>query len=103
MSQKAKTLARRLLRKNRGTRKIPARSWRRIAREDYQDKVNNATLCRIALSEGEWYPKDEETQIILGLKKPRATKANVSLDTRDLFDRPADVLLWQLNHREVLQ
>lgn len=101
MSPKAKKLARTLLRKNRGTRKYPSRSWRVIAREDYGDQVNNATLCRIALSDGEWIPKDEGLQIILGLAKPHGTRTRI--ETRPLFDRPVEVLLWQLNHREVLQ
>jgi hypothetical protein len=100
MSQKAKTLARRLLRQNRGTRKFPARSWRVIARDDYANKIPAGTLNRFALSEGEWYPKDEGLQIVLGLKKQQPAAKR---DMRPIFDRPADVLLWQLINREVLQ
>lgn len=65
-SSKAKKLARSLLRENR------SRSWRRIAAEDYQDKVNYATLNRIAISRGAWLPKDEKILTILGLKKQRS-------------------------------
>ena len=74
MSSKAKTLALRLLRKNRGTRKYPARSWRQIAREDFNGRINHATLNRFANSHGEWIPKDEALQIALGLKTPRKPK-----------------------------
>ncbi|MBI5950189.1 MAG: hypothetical protein HY865_00915 [Chloroflexi bacterium] len=103
MSQKAKTLARTLLRKNRGTRKYPARSWRVIAREDYDNKVNHAVLFRIAHSEGEWYPKDEQLQILLGLKKQRAARTtHAHEETRPIYDRPTHVLLWQFVHREAM-
>ena len=73
-SSKARTIARRLLKQNRGTRTIKARSWRVIAHDDYADRVNAGTLCRFAKSEGEWSPKDCAIQIALGLKcapKPR--------------------------------
>jgi hypothetical protein len=101
MSQKAKTLARSLLRRNRGTRSNPGRSWRAIARDDYGDKINNATLCRIALSDGEWIPKDNQTQILLGLKRaPRARTPHAQQQYRDLFDMPTGLLLWKLIHRE---
>jgi hypothetical protein len=66
-----KMIARRLLRQNRGTRKIQARSWRQIAREDYNDKVGHAVIYRFATSEGIWQPKDERLQIALGLKKAK--------------------------------
>lgn len=68
---KAKKLARRLLRKNRGTRSKPARSWRIIAREDYENKLPAGTLCRFAINDGEWLPKDERILVALGLKKER--------------------------------
>lgn len=66
---KAKSIARRLLRKNHGTRKFQARSWRQIAREDY-GLDEHTQIYRFAVSEGEWLP-DEHTQILLGLKKEK--------------------------------
>jgi hypothetical protein len=100
MSPKAKTIARRLLRQNRGTASITARPWRQIAREDYQDKIPNGTLSRFALSDGEWLPKDEY-QILLGLK--RAPRTQEHAPYKDLFDMPANLLLWKLVNREVMQ
>lgn len=70
MSSKAKTLARRLLRENKH-----GRSWRTIAREDYNGTVNHATLNRIAINKGEWLPKDSNLLIALGLKRERKAKA----------------------------
>ena len=59
----AETLAKRLQDENdRG------RSWRRIAREDYGNKVHFATLNRIAIHGGEWLPKGRNVLIALGLK-----------------------------------
>jgi len=98
MSSKAKKIARRLLKQNRGTASITARPWRVIAREDYQDKIPNGTLSRFALSDGEWLPKDEY-QILLGLKPAPRT----AHEARDLFDMPTPVLLWKLINREVMQ
>lgn len=95
MSSKAKTIARRLLKQNRGTASIAARPWRVIAREDYQDKIPNGTLSRFALSDGEWLPK-EEYQYLLGLKHQRETCAHY----KDLFDMPSSILLYKLTHRE---
>jgi hypothetical protein len=96
MSSKAKTIARRLLKQNRGTRSITPRSWRVIAREDYQDKIPNGTLSRFALADGEWLPKDEY-QYLLGLKRERkATHAQ----PKDLFDMATDTLRNALIHRE---
>jgi hypothetical protein len=69
----AKILARRLLKQNRGTRSIPARSWRVIAREDYQNNIPAGTLSRFAVSEGEWLPSIEH-QITLGLRRERKPK-----------------------------
>lgn len=66
LNSRAKKLAKRLLDKNRA-----GCSWRKIAAEDYGNQVNFATLNRIALSDGEWLPKDEKTLIVLRLKKPR--------------------------------
>jgi hypothetical protein len=97
MSSKAKSIARRLLRQNRGTRSIPARSWRVIARDDYKGQINYATLCRFAISQGEWIPKDERLQVVLGLKRERkATHAQ----PKDLFDMATDTLRNALIHRE---
>lgn len=61
-SSKAKKIARRLLRENRN-----GRSYRTIAREDYQGKIDQSTLSRIARSKGEWLPKSEEILKTLGL------------------------------------
>lgn len=97
MSSKAKTLARRLLRQNRGTRSIDARSWRVIAREDYENKIPAGTLCRFAVSEGEWIPKDEDLQIVLGIKHPRKAKPAKQCD---LFDMPMPELLRAIQNRE---
>ena len=69
-STKAKKLARSLLRENRR-----GRSWRTIAREDYQGQVNHATLNRIAISKGEWLPKDDKILTVLGLKTVRSPYA----------------------------
>jgi hypothetical protein len=70
VSYKAKRLASALLRENRR-----GRSWRTIARDDYQDRVNFATLNRIATSRGEWLPKDEEILKVLGLVTIRSPYA----------------------------
>lgn len=75
MSSKAETLAKRLLRENRGTRSKASRSWRVIAREDYENKIPAGTLCRFATSTGQWLPKLEH-QILLGLKHERKSKAD---------------------------
>ncbi len=97
MSSKAKTIARRLLRKNRGTRPHAGIPWRTIAIDDFGGKINHATLCRFAVSEGEWIPKDEDLQIVLGLKHPRKAKAHKHCD---LFDMPTPALLKSLINRE---
>jgi hypothetical protein len=100
MSPKARTLARRLLRENRGTRSKEGRSWRVIAREDYQDKINYATLNRFALSQGEWLPANEELRthmlIVLGLKHERKVKHQC----KDLFDMATDTLRQALINRQ---
>lgn len=91
MSPKAKMLARRLLRENRGTRNKPPRSWRAIARDDYQNKINYATLNRFALSEGAWLPKTKELReeflIVLGLKKPRTVKPHSPKMISDMTEK----------------
>jgi hypothetical protein len=96
MSSKAKTIARRLLKQNRGTQSITARSWRVIAREDYQDRIPNGTLSRFALADGEWLPKDEY-QYLLGLKHQRKCR---HVQPRDLFDMTQSALLAALNNRK---
>ena len=51
-------------------------SWRLVA-GDYQSPVIKAgTLNRIANTDGEWLPCDEEILIALGLMKPRKPKPN---------------------------
>jgi hypothetical protein len=87
---RARRLARRLLREN---RKL-GRSWRTIAREDFGDQINFATLNRFALSEGKWIP-NEKIQTVLGLKKPRKERKpltpiqeaikRMAKDTRELI------------------
>ncbi len=66
MIDRAETLAKRLLSENNS-----GRSWRKIAREDYGDKVNFATLNRIAIHDGKWVPKDRKIQRVLGLIEPK--------------------------------
>jgi hypothetical protein len=96
MSSKAKTLARRLLKQNRGTRSITARSWRVIAHDDYQDKIPAGTLCRFALEDGEWMPKDEYL-FVLGIKHERKAKLQ---QPKDLFDMATNTLREKLDRRE---
>lgn len=67
MTDRAEMLAKRLLDENQR-----GRSWRKIAREDYGNRVNFATLNRFALHEGKWVPKDRKIQKALGLIEPRA-------------------------------
>lgn len=64
---RTKKLARSLLRENRKN----GRSWRCIAREDYQNRIDQSTLSRIARNKGAWLPKDETLLLLLGLKKQR--------------------------------
>jgi hypothetical protein len=90
MSSKAETLARRLLRENRKN----GRSWRVIAREDFNDKINNTTLCRFAKSKGTWIPKDNSIQIVLGIKHAPQQKAKL------IYDMSADELLYAFIHRQ---
>jgi len=66
---KVKKLARALLRENRR-----GRSWRTIAREDYQGRIDQSTLSRIVRGKGTWLPRDERILVILGLKKPCVPK-----------------------------
>lgn len=62
---RAKKLARSLLRENQR-----GRTWRTIARDDYQNQIDQSTLSRIARKKGEWIPVSLDLQVILGLKKP---------------------------------
>jgi len=66
---KARKLARMLLRENRA-----GRSWRVIAKDDFQGQVNYATLNKLANSRGTWIPKDECILIALGLMEPHKPK-----------------------------
>ena len=88
---RAKSIARRLLRENRH-----GRSWRQIAREDYCNRVNYATLNRFANGKGEWIPKDENILLALGLIKPRSPFAILP----KWFDRSEDALAWFKGKRE---
>lgn len=84
---KAKKLARMLLRENRS-----GRSYRTISREDYQGRIDQSTLSRIARGKGTWLPRDEKILVILGLKKPCVPKsppAPVSAWLRDIRKRIA--------------
>lgn len=93
MSSKAKKLARRLLRENRKN----GRSWRAIAREDFGGRISHATICRFAINQGAWLPKDESLLIMLGVKSPRKPKPQKNVD---LFDLPSAELLRRLVNRE---
>ena len=66
---KAKRLAKSLMKENR------TRSWRQIAKEDYSDQINYATLNRFAIHKGTWLPRDEKILVTLGLKKPCVPKS----------------------------
>jgi hypothetical protein len=95
MSPKAKKLARRLLRANRGTRRNAGRSWRTISREDYGNTIPAGTLCRIALEGGEWLPKDIDMLISLGLKRERKAKEIFT----PIYDMATSALHQALIHR----
>ncbi len=96
MSSKAKTLARRLLRENRGTRSKAGRSWREIARDDYNGRISHATICRFAISEGEWLPKDKGLLIALGVKSERKPKPQ---QPKAIFDMATSTLRAALVNR----
>lgn len=96
MSSKAERLARRLLRENRGTRSRPARSWRVIAREDYQNKIPFGTLCRFAISNGAWLPKTEYL-FVLGIKHEKKKRL---AQPQDLFDMATSTLRKALEDRK---
>lgn len=97
MSSKAETLARRLLRENRGTRSRPGRSWRVIAREDYENKIPAGTLCTFAKRMGQWMPK-EEHQYRLGLKHER--KSTAQKQPPALFEMATSTLRRALINRQ---
>lgn len=86
----AKKLARMLLKQN------DSRSWRQIAQQDYCNRVNYATLNRIANSKGTWLPKDPEILTALGLLKPRSPFAVLP----KWFDRTPEALAWFNGQRE---
>lgn len=83
---RARKTARSVLRENRKN----GRSWRVIAREDFNGEINHATLNRFAIHKGEWLPKDERLLIVLGLKKERKP-------------RPKQKTVMQMNKSELLQ
>lgn len=83
---RAKKLARTLLRENRKN----GRSWRAIAREDFNNTVNITTLCRFAITKATWMPKDKSILLALGLIKPRAP-------------RPKQKTIPQMKDRELLE
>lgn len=62
LTDRAAALAKHLL-----SEKRAGRSWRRIAREDYNDEIHFSVLNRIALHGGEYIPKDRKQLILLGL------------------------------------
>jgi hypothetical protein len=96
-----KILARRLLRQNHGTRKIQARSWRQIAREDYNDEIDHATIHRFATSQGEWQPRDERLQIALGLKRQRKPTNHKS--PTPLIDMTVEALRYVFENRQPIE
>lgn len=93
MSTKAKSLALSLLRQNKKFK----RSWRVIAREDFNGNVNHATLNRIAISRGAWLPKDKKILIALGLKQEKKTA--ITRQPKDLFDMATGTLRKALINR----
>jgi hypothetical protein len=92
---KPKTLARRLLRENRGTRSKEPTSWRNIAK---RYDIPAGTLNRFALSEGAWLPKDEY-QIVLGLKRQKKSTHRKPLA---LIDMCTDELRKAIINRETM-
>src|SRR5689334_9714286 len=88
-----KQIARSLLRENRKNE----RSWRTIAREDYDNKVNPSTLCRFAISRGKWKPKDKAIQARLGILKKR--KVQPKMITKTISKRTENELIESLRNR----
>ena len=94
LTDRAFALAKRLLSENRS-----GRSWRKIARQDFGDKVNFATLNRIAKSGGHWLPKNRKLLRVLGLietkppdpewlaRRKRAIRRMVKETKKAVFDR----------------
>lgn len=95
MSSKAKSLALSLLRQNRKFK----RSWRVIAREDFNGTVNHATLNRIAINRGTWLPKDKNILIALGLIQPRKEKKRMP---QNIFDMGTAQLRKALQNRKTM-
>ena len=62
---KAQRLARQL------KKKAQSRTWRQIAKEDYQNQIHFSVLCKIAKTDGKYLPKDKPSLFLLGLYKPR--------------------------------
>lgn len=86
---KAKRLAARLLRDK--------RPWRKIAKDDYGDRVHFALLCKFAQRRGEWLPKDEAILDALGLITKRSPYAIMPR----YFNRSPEALHWFLNKRQL--
>lgn len=74
-------------------------SWREIAFHVYNDKVNFATLNRIAKSKGKWLPKNEDILKTLGLIKPR----NPFVILPKWFDRSDQALEWFKAKRQTIK
>ena len=88
MSNTAQGLSERLLSENRS-----GRSWRTIAREDFGDQVNFATLNRIAREGGQWLPKDRKVLRVLGLIEPKKRTAIQKAISRMARDTKKAVLV----------
>lgn len=74
-------------------------SWREIAHHAYGEKVNFATLNRIANSKGAWLPKDEKILTALGLLKPRSPFAVLP----KWFDRTPEALAWFNGKKQIVK
>lgn len=92
--EKARKLATELRRKNR-----EGRSYRTIAREDYGDRVNFATLNRIAINRGAWLPRDMHILKELGLitDKPKGPRLPKWLRKNDT------TIQWFVGQREKIK
>jgi hypothetical protein len=90
---RARKRARELLRENRKME----RSWRTIAREDFDNKIPPGTICRFAKSKGTWVPGNTEHLILLGLKKAPAPRP-----MPELFDMSTAALTAALKNRMVM-
>ena len=92
----ASELAQWLLSENRA-----GRSWRKIAKEDFNNQVHFATLNRIALSGGAWLPKERKTLIVLGLVERRQRTKIEKAISRMVRQTKKDVLIVhkEVNHK----